>query len=394
MDLFGEALAHPEDGAGSDGDEADIFERRSVNTERVAALSVPQSMSFCLGHGDVERSLLDIFKTGRLPHAMIFSGQKGIGKCTFAFRFARFLLKYGNIPEPTESLFGGDEVVLPLSMDISESDPVFSRVASGGHGDLLFVDRGVDAAKGKEKSSLTIDAARKVAPFLRKTSAEGGWRVVIVDDADTMNNAAQNAILKILEEPPKRVAIILVTHRIGALIPTIRSRARVVDFKPLEEREIRDLLARQGFVFSASDNDLIMDFSGGSIGAALRFAEEEGPELFREIGELLSGYPDWNGPALHKFADSFGVGSSDRRYELCTQIMVWVFQKCARLKARGISALPSYLSGEGGCGKMFFLSEQRLIEVADRMSEHFARTNFSNLDKRETVRSAFLMINP
>lgn len=396
MNLFGETLADPDaDPMDEDADISYAAVPVLAESERDAMLCPPQSMTFCLGHEEAERHLLEAFGAGKLPHAMIFSGPQGIGKCTFAFRFARFLLKHGNIPSPGESLFGGSEATLPENMDISPTDPAFSRVASGGHADLLYIERGTDAAKGKDKSVLNVEAVRKIAPFLRKTSAEGGWRVVIVDDADLMNAAAQNAILKILEEPPKKVAIILITHRPGALIPTIRSRSRVVPFTPLDDRILKDLLARQGFIYSSADGELICDFAGGSIGAALRFAEEDGPEIFRSVWQLLSAAPDWNWLAIHKFADGFaGAGASDKRYALTVRVMGWIFRRLVTLKARQTLSLPAYLTGDGKCSFLLNLPQARLLEVADGLGAHFARSDFSNLDKRETVRSAFLVINP
>lgn len=397
MDLFGETLVDPEDEVSDEDRDPDYGSTGDIGREpgRSNILCAPRSMAFCLGHEDQEQSILDILAAGRLPHAMVFSGPKGIGKCTFAFRFARFLLRQGYLYSLEEGLFGSEDAIIPDSMDISENDPVFSRVASGGHGDLLFIERAIDPAKGREKAELTAEVVRKIPPFLRKTSSEGGWRVVIVDDADTMNNTAQNAILKILEEPPDKVAIILITHRTGALIPTIRSRCRVLPFRPLDEHAIQNLLARQGYIYSPSDAALIFDFSCGSIGTAIQFAEEGGPELFREILALLASGPEWNWLEIHKFSQSFFGTSGDKRYFLTAQIMTWLFEKLAFVRARGGVGWPAYLADNRSERAVISgFSCEKLAAIADDLSVHFQRTEFSNLDKRETVRSAFLMINP
>ena len=111
-----------------------------------------------------------------------------------------------------DSLFGGgDDLAAPATtLDIPTDDPVFAKVASGGHPDLLVVERQTDPKTGQIKSNLDVQTARKVVPFLRMTSSDGGWRIVIVDDADLMNRNAQNALLKILEEPPQNTLLILV----------------------------------------------------------------------------------------------------------------------------------------------------------------------------------------
>ena len=329
-----------------------------------------------------------------MPHALIFSGPKGIGKCTFAFRLARYLLKYGKISVSEDSLFGGEEISFPKNMDIDPNDPVFSRVASGGHGDLLYIERSLDTLKGKRKNVIDAETIRRISPYLRKTSAEGGWRVVIIDDADKMNNTAQNAILKILEEPPKKVAIILVTHRIGELIPTIRSRSRLIPFQVLQKDIIRDLLARQGFVYSPTDMNLIIAFSEGSIGQALYFAENDGPELFSEILGLFETTPDWSWQAIHRFSETFGGPGSEKRYELFTQLMVWVFRTLLFMQARGSQNFPDFFKNSGLERFYQKASLDSLLAISEALQGHFQRTEFSNLDKRETVRSAFLVINP
>src|SRR6202008_2029466 len=99
----------------------------------------------------------------------------------------------------------------PSSLYLKPDHPVFRRVVSGGHADLLVVEREFDEKKGRLKQDISAESARKIAPFLRKTAAEGGWRVVIVDGAEYLNRPSQNALLKILEEPPPKTALLLVT---------------------------------------------------------------------------------------------------------------------------------------------------------------------------------------
>ncbi|MCB1682359.1 MAG: DNA polymerase III subunit delta' [Rhodospirillales bacterium] len=391
MDLFGESLVDPDSDLEETEDEPPVSD---VVDTRSESLVKPSSMTFCLGHGSQEQLLLDLFAKDALPHALIFSGPKGIGKCTFAFRLARYLLKYGKISVSEDSLFGGEEISFPKNMDIDPNDPVFSRVASGGHGDLLYIERSLDTLKGKRKNVIDAETIRRISPYLRKTSAEGGWRVVIIDDADKMNNTAQNAILKILEEPPKKVAIILVTHRIGELIPTIRSRSRLIPFQVLQKDIIRDLLARQGFVYSPTDMNLIIAFSEGSIGQALYFAENDGPELFSEILGLFETTPDWSWQAIHRFSETFGGPGSEKRYELFTQLMVWVFRTLLFMQARGSQNFPDFFKNSGLERFYQKASLDSLLAISEALQGHFQRTEFSNLDKRETVRSAFLVINP
>src|SRR4029077_16302490 len=116
---------------------------------------------------------------------------------------------------------------------IAPDSGAFRRVASGGHGDLLTVERAYALRRRRLRGEIIVDNTREIGAFLRLTPAEGGWRVVIVDGADEMNRNAANSLLKILEEPPRRTLLVLVAHSVGLLLPTIRSRCRHISLPPL-----------------------------------------------------------------------------------------------------------------------------------------------------------------
>ena len=135
-------------------------------------------------------------EAGRLPHAILLSGPRGIGKATLAFRFARFLL--AKSAGPTDGSFQ------ERGLAVDPESSVFHRVASGGHADLLTVERAYDPRRRRLRSEIVVEDARETAGFFRLTAAEEGWRIVVVDGAEEMNRNAANALLKILEEPPRR----------------------------------------------------------------------------------------------------------------------------------------------------------------------------------------------
>ncbi len=357
------------------------------------SLVEPKAMPYCLGHERQEKLFLELFEKDTIPHAMIFSGAAGIGKSTMAFRLARFLLKNGKIDNNQDSLFGGEVLAQDItSLDVAPNDPVFSRIASGGHADLLYIHRHYDSTKGKLDAALKVDALRKIEPFLRKTSSEGGWRIVIIDDADTMNRNAQNAILKILEEPPSNVLIMLIAHRAGMLIPTIRSRARSFAFSPLCHDDMSELLAKQGHALSFSELETLAALSEGSIGQALRFAEGGGLESLALIMEHLGDAPNWNWAKIHPLSMSLASPAQDKEYRMFAELLQWVFRQLLFAKARGDTSPPDYLQ-RGNLQKiMDENSLEKLISISDGLKNHFERVDFSNLDKRDAIRGAFLVI--
>ena len=269
MNLFGEDEVVETEASESIGALAD-FEPEQFFTH-------PRSMHALIGHEETQNQLLSLFNSGRMHHGIILNGVKGIGKATLAYRFARFLIKNPPADPNQNSLFGDNaDAAEPTTLEVDREDPVFRRVASGGHADLLTLERAYDATKNKTAESLSVADLRKVEPFLRMTSSDGGWRVVVIDDADTMNRNAQNALLKILEEPPKNTVIILVTHRLGALIPTIRSRTRLFNLKPLSPDEMTELLSAKGHTLDSNQSAIINAMAEGSFGKANDILEPEG----------------------------------------------------------------------------------------------------------------------
>lgn len=354
----------------------------------------PRESSFCLGHVAQERFFLDLFDGGSLPHAMIFSGAEGIGKATMAFRFARFLFKYGKDELADAGLFGdAAPVLLPETLDVAVDDPVFRRVASGGHADLLYVQRAVDEKKGRVRAALDVESVRKIEQFLRKTASEGGWRVVIVDDADTMNRSAQNAILKILEEPPAKVLIVLIAHRAGRLIPTIHSRCRKIDFSILSGEVMEELLGRKGLSFTPDEMDIILTFSGGSIGQALAFVEDGGLETLDTILQMLVYMPQWDRVKIHELGEVLSAPGQDKEYRMFSKLLQWVFRQVLFAKARGLNALPPCLGSGGLEGFLRKSSLEKLVGLCDSLKTHFETAEFSNLDRREAIRGAFVVLN-
>jgi DNA polymerase III subunit delta' len=236
----------------------------------------PRANPFLTGHDDAEARLLEAFVAGKLPHAIILGGPRGIGKATLAFRLARFLLAQPATSAGTD-LFGAPPAP-PTTLALSPEDSVFKRIAAGGHADLLTVERGVDPKrKDRLRSEIVVDDTREVANFLRLTAAEGGWRIVVVDSADDMNRNAANALLKILEEPPKHALLMLVSHNPGRLLPTIRSRCRKLPLKPLAEAEIVRLIGRYRPDIGYDDGRALARLAQGSIGRAPYLASASGP---------------------------------------------------------------------------------------------------------------------
>ena len=352
-----------------------------IDAPEAEGLKPPRESNLLLGYDALEQTFINDINAGTMPHALILAGPKGIGKATFAYRLARGLLAQ----EAGGGLFDAEDAPL-TSLDIAQDNPVFGRVASGGHPDFLVIEPAFDDKKGTQKTTLDVDTARKVVPFLRMTSSDGGWRVVIIDDADTMNRNAQNAILKILEEPPAKTLLILVCHRPGALIPTIRSRCRFIALPTLSEDTLEALLSR---AYPGQSCRLAQSYAAGSMHRAIEAIEQNAEEMLQDIALVLSTRPSWNWPKIHALSDT--LARQDAAYQGFTRLYQWVLAQILVCKARAQS-LPAPLQTEAFQRLHDDYSLEDLTEICDSTRTHFEDFDRANLDKKQAILGAFTFI--
>ena len=351
---------------------------------------LPKDNPLCLGHHIQEEGILKLYNADKMPHALIFAGAEGIGKLTFAYRTARFLLAQDITDPNQDALFGPAEPEPASTMEIAPDHPTFRRIAAGGHSDFKIVDRLYDDAKGRKKDSVEVAEIRKVAPFLRMTAAEGGWRVVIINDADTMNRSSQNAILKILEEPPDNTLLILAAHRLGALIPTIRSRARVINFQPLSLEDFQVLLQRQGHHLGQSELQALYTLSESSIGRALDLIDQGGLDVMGKVITMFEDYPEWKYSQIHVVAEDLARPNNSHGFMMFQNVMLWIARQLTIAKARGRNLPSGPLSSLDLFDTVIQNSSlEGLMRLCDILQDHFETVNRGNLEKRQAVLKAF-----
>jgi DNA polymerase-3 subunit delta' len=345
----------------------------------------PRANPLLLGQEAAEGALLTAYRSGRLPHAWLLAGPRGVGKATLAFRFARVLFAEGG-----KGLFAPPATSLALAPE----DPAFRRVASGGHPDLLVVERGVDPKRKKLRSEIVVDDTRAIAAFLRLTPAEGHWRVVILDGADLMNRNAANALLKILEEPPKRALLLLASDNPGRLLPTIRSRCRILALKPLDDGLVRQALERYRPDLGLADRQLLARLGEGSIGRALDLAAAGGVALYRGLVKLIVQLPRVDGSALHALADGMLRGESEDAFRLMSELLPGWLARMVALASGGAEAERAALPGEAEAMRRLAARRglDQWVDVWEKLTELFARAESVNLDRKQIVLNAFFAL--
>lgn len=342
----------------------------------------PRENATLIGHAAAEQRLLTAYESERLPHAWLFHGPRGIGKATLAFRFARFVLNGGG---SAPGLFGD----APDGLTVEADNPVFRRIASGGHGDLMTVERGVDP-KGKMRSVIPVEDARNVVSFLRKTSTEGGWRVVIVDPIDDMNVSATNALLKILEEPPNDVLLILISHQPARLLPTIHSRCCHLPMVPLDEETVLSLLQEHRPELDPAEAQALARLSEGSIGKALQLHTIGGLELYKGLMDIISHLPRLDVVKLQAFGDQLARDSGGETFRTGMELLLWWLARMINGAARG-QLPPPVIEGESDIMERLMARRPlaQWLTLWDKTSALYNAADRANLDRKHVVISVF-----
>lgn len=304
--------------------------------DRAEGAPHPRHVARIFGQDAAEAVVLAAHRAGRLHHAWLLTGPAGIGKASFAWRMARFLLTHA--PEAEAGLFG-EPPAPPETLDPVPAHPVLRRMAALAEPRLCLIRRGYDHKEKRLKTQITVDEVRRLKGFFQLSAADGGRRVAIIDAADEMNPSAANALLKILEEPPADAHLLIVCHRPAGLLPTIRSRCRELRLAPLSAEDIALALAAAGVEpAKPAEAAALAALSGGSAGAALRLATLDGIGTYRAIAGLAASLPGIDRPAMLALADAAGARGGEDRFALIVELLE-IF--LSRLTRSGISGPPA-----------------------------------------------------
>jgi len=289
--------------------------------DTLEGITPPQLTTALRGHGEELAFLADAVARDKLHHALIFEGERGIGKATAAFHLANHLLAGGGT---------AGEGALP-SPDRGAS--VFRQIVQGSHPGLLYLTRPKNDKGTDFKSAITVDEIRRLQRFFGMTAA-GAWRVVVIDPVNDLNRNAANALLKLLEEPPARSVFILIAHGTAGLLPTIRSRCQILKFAPLVDADIAAIVEAQlGQDFDSSTIERIAALGGGSARRALLFAHFGGLDLLEALEAFLQA-PHPDALQAHKLAEIAGNRKTEIHRDILRELVLDRLRNAATLAAR------------------------------------------------------------
>jgi DNA polymerase-3 subunit delta' len=268
----------------------------------------PRFASRLVGHAAAEAELLEGYRSGRLAHAWLIGGRQGVGKATLAWRFAKFVLAN---PDPTA-------VAVRDARDLTaaEGRPILRQLEALAHPDFALFRR---VWNGKAfYTEIRIDDVRSGMQVFHMSAALGGWRVAIVDCADDLNRNSANALLKIIEEPPAKSLILILAHRLGAVLPTIRSRCRRLMLEPLSPREIETVISGLGDPWSSLGVQKITEAAergNGSVWEALNRLAPGGQKVGGLIESALRRLPKGDVRANIRLAEAAAARGAEADFQ-------------------------------------------------------------------------------
>src|SRR5947199_2925068 len=326
----------------------------------------PRETSILAGHREAEAALLNAYRGGRIPHAWLIGGAQGIGKATLAYRMARFVLAHRDPLAP--------DVQDAKTLAVDPSHPVARHIAAAAHGGLLTLERTLND-KGVMRTVITVDETRETISFFGSTAAVAGWRVCIVDTVDELNANAANALLKVLEEPPRQSLFLLVSHAPARVLPTIQSRCRKLPLRPLAIGDVVNAAAKAAQL--PLDDPALGQAAAaaeGSVARALTLLGGDALKLQQRTAALLNTLPRVDQRELHALGDS--LGGSDRAVlaAFVDSVERWIAQRLRADDANANADLPRLA---------------RLAEVWEKIGRAARDTAEYNLERKPLVFSVF-----
>jgi DNA polymerase-3 subunit delta' len=297
--------------------------------DRLEGAPHPRETRALFGHPAQEAEFLRAFTSGRLHHAWMLTGPKGVGKATLAWRLARFLLA---TPEDDGGMFAAPP---PETLDIADSHPVARRLLQLAEPRHFLLRRGPNDKETALSQVISVYEVRKMKSFFALTAADGGRRTAIIDAVDEMNPAAANALLKLLEEPPPNVTLFLIAHQPARLLPTIRSRCRELRLTPLAPQDLSDALTQAGGEIAPEDRTALAELSGGSVGEAFRLTNLDGLKLYTALTRLFATLPRLDRAQALALAELAGARGAAETFDLLVTLIDLFLARLARSGATG-----------------------------------------------------------
>ena len=278
--------------------------------DAIEGVPAPGQHERLFGHAEAQAAFDQALASGRLHHAWLLAGPKGIGKATFALALAARLVA-----------------------DDGDSGRARRMIGRGAHPNVLHIARTWDDRTKRFRTQLAVDDVRRTQGFFGMTVAGGERRVCVVDPADELSTGAANALLKILEEPPAGAVFLLVAHAPGRLLPTIRSRCRSLTMRRLADEDVDRAVAHLQPEAAQSEREAAVRAADGAPRQALLALQGDTLKHFAVFEAIaaaaLEGRTDWT--KAHGLADRLSARQADAEFEQFRDLVFgWISARLSR----------------------------------------------------------------
>ena len=331
----------------------------------------PRLTRVLTGHAKPQADFLAALNGGRMPHAWLLTGPKGVGKASFAYLAARLVLSGGAASAMSPAL---------------ESDDAH-LVEEGAHPDLFVLKRDYNPKTQKFRGDIPAEAARDLRQSFNLSAGRGGWRVAIIDSIDELNKFGVNELLKLIEEPPEKCLFLIICHNPGRLLDTIRSRCRMLSFNALDESDLQSIV--HGRLEGSDPNEVAASafLAQGSAGYALMLSEEGGFDLYREMIGVLETAPQLDVEKLHGLAGRFGARAAPEQFAIfCFLLSGWL-HRYVRFASTGAGFQPVFEGEEALVNRLLGdgLGVEPFVALWEKVEQDSRAVDALNLDKKQAV---------
>ena len=312
-------------------------------SDKIAGAPHPMLANEIIGHSSQKLSFLSSFASNRLPQCWLLAGDMGIGKASFAWLIAKFLLttKY----QPADLKIDLNESNINSILE-PQSGNTLNRIISGSEQRVYIVRRGYNEKRKTFFKNISIEDVRKLQSYCSLSIADGGKRIIIIDTADDLNKSSSNALLKLLEEPPKNTIFLLISHQPNLLVPTLKSRCQKLSFSNLDQTDLGAVLKAIGCKIERSDEVSLSILSKGSAGAACRLINSNCINLYSDILNISSSLPNLNTNKILQLSQNYFAKAKPGEFEIFLEMMQHFFSRLCKTGAMQKPVLPSVTENE------------------------------------------------
>lgn len=348
----------------------------------------PRYTKELIGHHKEKKIFEESYFNNSLQHCWLLEGPAGVGKATFAYSATRAILSVKNIDNNKLSLFDDEfsaEENKILNFKYDDNNIIHHKISENTHSDVKIIEQNSNENGTIIKEIIPVEKVREIELFFSKTSTEGGWRIAIIDSLDNLNKHGSNALLKILEEPPKKCLIFLISGNKSNVIDTIRSRSRVLKFSELSIKDTNSIIQKSNIISIDEELQKINVLANGSPGKAITLYNNNGLDIYDKLIDLFIKISDLDITKIEPLLKD--ISNKQNQFGIkIINILITIYLN--RTLKRGLNILEVDISENEKKSQNMFLKYFKIEDIPSLWNNIFSQTNITsnfNLDKRQAI---------